>query len=338
MSSIAHRQTKSRYEDLELGLSFLIFKNISEAMPSNYINRNSLKVPSDIFLADPLFHEPSEIDILIGAEHFYNLLRAGQIKIKDQSAIFQETDLGWIFAGRYRNPSFPNMRSESNPISCNLIKLYDLPLLWELGEENSSKPHSAEEQLAEQHYVDTISRDSTGRYCVELPFNEKKELLGDSRNRAFQRFYALEKRFRNNPDLKRQYSENIDSYFKEGHISPINICDIPKPGYYLPHQAVVKEDSLTSNTRVVFDASSATSTGVSLNECLLTGPTIQEDLFSIIIRFRSHPIALTTDVQQMYRQIRVSTKDALYQRILWRDNPNDPIQIYVLNTVTFGTA
>lgn len=113
-------------------------------MPSLSINRNSIKVPNEIFLPDPLFYEPAEIDILIGAEYFYDLLCAGQIRIEGQSALFQETQLGWIFAGRCVSP-------RSNSIICNLIKYEQLPILLELEDESFVKPRSHEENAAECH-------------------------------------------------------------------------------------------------------------------------------------------------------------------------------------------
>lgn len=47
---------------------------------------------------------------------------------------------------------------------------------------------------------------------------------------------------------------------------------------------MLKESSSTTKLRVVFDASCKTSTGVSLNDKQLTGPTLQDDLFSIVGR------------------------------------------------------
>ncbi|XP_033229212.1 uncharacterized protein LOC117180807 [Belonocnema kinseyi] len=111
-----------------------------------------------------------------------------------------------------------------------------------------------------------------------------------------------------------------------------------RPGYYLLHHTVIKEDSLTTKTRVVFDGSAKTSTGVSLNDTFMIGPTIQDDLFSIVTRFRSHPVVITANIQQMYRQIRVTDNDRFYQKVLWRKNQDEPIKTYSLNTVTFGTA
>ena len=50
----------------------------------------------------------------------------------------------------------------------------------------------------------------------------------------------------------------------------------------------------------------------------MTGPTIQDDLFSLLVRFRSHACVFTADIAKMYRMIKVHPDDRKYQRILWR--------------------
>ena len=42
---------------------------------------------------------------------------------------------------------------------------------------------------------------------------------------------------------------------------------------------------MTTKTRVVFDASAKSTTDVSLNDILVVGRTIQQDILSIILRF-----------------------------------------------------
>ena len=91
------------------------------------------------------------------------------------------------------------MQSGHVQASCNLIKFQDLPILWELQAENPSKLHSKEEQACESHYVKNTTRDNTNRYVVKLPFNDKKDFLGNSLNTALQRCYALERKFDMNP-------------------------------------------------------------------------------------------------------------------------------------------
>lgn len=105
---------------------------------------------------------------------------------------------------------------------------------------------------------------------------------------------------------------------------------------YLPHHAVLKEDSTTTSLRVVWDGSFKTESGVSLNDCLMTGPVVQRELFEIIIGFRQHRFVVTGDIVKMYRQIWINPEHRNLQCILWRENSSQPMKIYQLNTVTFG--
>jgi hypothetical protein len=70
----------------------------------------------------------------------------------------------------------------------------------------------------------------------------------------------------------------------------------------------------------------------------MAGPTIQDSLFSILTRFRTHRYALTADIEKMYRQIWTDKSQRDLQRIFWRESRNHPLQIYRLKTVTYGTA
>lgn len=101
---------------------------------------------------------------------------------------------------------------------------------------------------------------------------------------------------------------------------------------------VVKKIDFVAKFRVVFDGSAKTANGVSLNDNLLSGPKLQQNLFSILVRFRSHRYVLSADISKMYRQILVDPVDRDFQRILWRDNQNKSIQIWKLKTVTYGTT
>ncbi|XP_055543704.1 uncharacterized protein LOC129729231 [Wyeomyia smithii] len=119
---------------------------------------------------------------------------------------------------------------------------------------------------------------------------------------------------------------------------PVSEVDIKDSEcFYLPHHAVVKAESTTTKLRVVFDASSASSTGMSLNDRLLAGPNVNQDLFSVFLRFRANKVAFAADVEKMYRQVLVHPLDRNFQRIVWRSNPEEPIKHYRLCTVTYGT-
>lgn len=105
---------------------------------------------------------------------------------------------------------------------------------------------------------------------------------------------------------------------------------------YLPHHCVIKESSESTKLRIIFDASSKTNSGISLNDLLHVGSTLQSNLNEIIMRFRCHNIALTGDLCKMYRQISLHPADREYQHILWRENTEEPVKQFRLNTVTYG--
>lgn len=75
-------------------------------------------------------------------------------------------------------------------------------------------------------------------------------------------------------------------YIELGHMrklkEPIND---KMPHFYKPHHCVIKQDSTTTKLRVVFDASSKTTSGVSLNDALMIGPVLQQESTSILLRF-----------------------------------------------------
>ncbi|XP_048524394.1 uncharacterized protein LOC125505175, partial [Dendroctonus ponderosae] len=129
----------------------------------------------------------------------------------------------------------------------------------------------------------------------------------------------------------------MENYEKFGHMTDIE-PNREAVEYYMPHHGVLRESSSTTKLRVVFNASSHTSTGISLNKLQMTGAKIQPDLFNIILRFRTKSIVISSDIKMMYRQILINKTDRKFQKILWRSGPDEPLKTYQLNTVTYGTT
>ncbi|XP_041986154.1 uncharacterized protein LOC121738266 [Aricia agestis] len=183
----------------------------------------------------------------------------------------------------------------------------------------------------------TTSRDSNGRYSVALPFKTDPASLGESRHIAERRFLSLERRLSVNPLVKREYDKIINEYIEKGYITIVNNNTLNSNQYYvIPHHAVVRGDKLTTKVRMVLNASMKTSSGISLNDILHTGRNLQSDLFRIILNFRLFPVAVSADIRQMFLQVTVKESFRQYQRILYRFNSNEPIQLYQFNRVTFG--
>ncbi|XP_053597348.1 uncharacterized protein LOC128668426 [Microplitis demolitor] len=160
---------------------------------------------------------------------------------------------------------------------------------------------------------------------VRLPFNNNVNKLGASYPSALRRFQSLEKRLVQDKEIRNEYTAFLQEYLDLGYMSLATKSNVVDSDFYLPHHAIVKKDSLTTNSRVVFDGFAKTTSRISLNDALMVGPKLQDDLFILLIRYRSHTIVLTADIEKMYRQIRVHPDDTKYQKILFRGNSSKPI-------------
>ncbi len=198
-----------------------------------------------------------------------------------------------------------------------------------------------EERLCKEHFVATFVQDITGRCELCLPYQRDVGLLGPSRDAAHIRFLQLERRLDMNPVIKARYVAFKKEYEKLGHMSVVpedQLELLPAAMYYLPHHAVMKEGSTTTKLRVVFDASAKSASVLALNDQLMIGPKLQDDLFGLVVRFCTHRVAISADIEKMYRQINVNHEDVNFQRILWRESSDLSIQDFQLNTITYGMA
>ena len=95
---------------------------------------------------------------------------------------------------------------------------------------------------------------------------------------------------------------------------------------FIPHHPIIRDYSQTMKLRVVFNASRPTCTNVSINDCFHVGPKLQNEICSILLRWRQHPYVLCADIARKF------------QCILWREALNEPVKIFELNTITYGMS
>lgn len=312
-----------------------ILPKITNLLPSTYININNINLPTDIKLADPSFHMPSVIDILVGAEVFWNILNNNSISLgKNQPKLF-ETKLGWLISGE--------VQQFKQPLVCNFlhtnIQKSELTRFWELDSISVENSLTPEQKACEYNFRLTTKRNKDGSFIVTMPLKSSPSILGDSYHKAKVRFLSLERKFAKEPEFKRRYIEFMQEYLQLGHMTE-NITSNPKPqiSYLLPHHGIIRENSVTTKLRVVFDASAISASGVSLNDLQMVGPTVQEDLFSILVRFRQNRYVVSADVEKMYRCIILDESQRSLQQIIFRFNEHEPLRTYTLNTLTYGTA
>lgn len=108
--------------------------------------------------------------------------------------------------------------------------------------------------------------------------------------------------------------------------------------WFIPHHGIYHPKK-PEKLRVMFD-SSAKYGGTSLNEHLLPGPDMINNLTGVLKRFRQHPIALMCDIEKMSHQFHVQEDDHNYLRFLWwkdRDTNTRP-QEYRMKVHLFGAV
>ncbi|XP_075210207.1 uncharacterized protein LOC142317532 [Lycorma delicatula] len=145
----------------------------------------------------------SDIDLLIGAEQFFNLLCDERIKPTGTALVFQNTVFGWILSGKIKANQVAGAA-----VCCNLSveERVDKQLqqFWKVEEihhtVNSSRSNAEIE--CENHFVRTVSHGADGKFVVSLPI-ETPEKLGNSRETAVCRLKALERRFNHNVELRK---------------------------------------------------------------------------------------------------------------------------------------
>ncbi|XP_011169928.2 uncharacterized protein LOC105202933 [Solenopsis invicta] len=326
----------SRFGTFSMDMSYIILPNIVENLPTIESRVADWDIPKNIKLADPQFYRSSKIDILLGTEKFWELLCIGQIKLGKNKPIIQKTLLGWVVSG-----TVDISNSDRNgQTSCNLSTMEILnqtvQKFWEIEGFQNDKKLTSEEKYCEELFNSSYKRQTDGRFIVKYK-KEVLPLLNDSREIALKRFLSLERKLSKQPTFKEEYVAFMREYQQLGHMTRVNTNKENKFRVFLPHHAVIKETSTTTKTRVVFDASSQSSQGRSLNDAMYKGPVLQSDLFSLIIQFRCFKYVLCADIEKMYRQILISDEQRALHSILWREDPKEEIQEFELNTVTYGT-
>ncbi|GFV45959.1 uncharacterized protein TNCV_1977951 [Trichonephila clavipes] len=183
--------------------------------------------------------------------------------------------------------------------------------------ELESLPDDSKEITKSKRKFTVRNIDKTGKFIVRLPIKENAEtLLGYSKENAVKRLNGIWEKLNKNNRMGTLYKEFMSEYELLGHMEEIKNEALDKINYYIPHHSVYKPEKASTPLRVVFDASAKTTSGFTLNSILLNGGIIQQDLFSIVSRFRKHEYAFRGDIKKMYRQILVDPNQRDLQRIM----------------------
>ena len=137
-----------------------------------------------------------------------------------------------------------------------------------------------------------------------------------------------------------EYDKIIQDQPKEGIVERVSDETQRERECYLPHKALIRETAQSTKMRIVFDASSkANQGGPSLNDCLETGPPLQNFRWSVLVRNRLKPVALCGDIKKAFLQVRIREADRDALRFHWiRDKNSSQVETLRFMRALFGLA
>ncbi|XP_063391759.1 uncharacterized protein LOC134677258 [Cydia fagiglandana] len=311
--------------------NIVIQANCVEHISRGYIPNVKMKnLPESYTLADD-GSLSGPVQILVGNEYYCNITYEKKVQL-DSNLFLIDSALGWIISGRAE----PQLRDESYVVTytqtCIETKLHqpdpplcngDIKSLWELECIGiSDSPRATREEEAIKYFNDTTLK-LNNRYTVSWPWITYPPDLPNNFGMAFGRLSSLLKRM--DQDTLVAYSDTFKQQLDKGIIEvvPSSRTSTGNVVHYLPFHGVRHRGK---PMRIVYDASSKSSKDTkSLNECLYRGPLMLEDLTGLLIKFRTHRIGLTSDIEKAFLQMALHEKDRDVTRFLWLKDTSKPV-------------
>ena len=190
--------------------------------------------------------------------------------------------------------------------------------------------------------LDKLERETvllSGRYQVPMLWKNRSVVLPNNISVAKRRFALLVKRLKADPLLHEKFKAVIDGYLKKGYarkMSSVEAAKVSHKTWYLPTHPVTTPNK-PGKVRVVSDAA-AKFHNISLNDCLVSGPDLMNHLVGVIMRFRIGPIAICSDVEEMFLRVLTTKEDSDSLRFLWKDDlfSDDSPDSYQMMVHIFG--
>ncbi|XP_053686085.1 uncharacterized protein LOC128735625 [Sabethes cyaneus] len=142
------------------------------------------------------------------------------------------------------------------------------------------------------------------------------------------------------PELRKNLQNQLVDYQRKGYAHRASEAELADADirrvWYLPLGAVTNPRK-PGKVRMIWDARAAVN-GISLNSVLLKGPDQLTSLPGVLVRFRQFKVAVSADIKEMFHQVYIRKEDRHSQRFLWRSEPSNAPDVYLMDVMTFGST
>lgn len=321
--------------------------NNREEIPSPHVAKHFTHL-ADIEECIPELLDNVEVEILIGRDLIDAHVVQDQREGTPGMPYAQKLPLGWVIIGPVClgalhipdkitvNKTFILENGRPSMLRPCENKLVIKDNIFMKTEHDEKVSPSIEDKIFLELMDKGFQKNSDGRWEAPLPFRTERQRLPNNKSQAVNRALSLDRSLKHNPIKKEHVTAFMNKIFEKGHVEEAPPVPDTKEQWYLPMFGVYhpqKRDSI----RMVFD-SSAKFNNMSLNEILLKGPDITNNLQGILLRFRRERVAVTGDVEQMFHNFKVKTDHRDYLKFLWHpENDLDlPLKEYRMTVHVFG--
>ena len=286
-----------------------------------------------------------EAGLLIGFNCPQALVPREVIYGKDDEPFAVRMDLGWSIVGN----SCPAAHNFNVISFCHHTSVKESPLITPIDalkalerdfqDTDTSDKTMSQEDIKFLEIMDAgIRKTENGHYEMPLPFKSQTvpPSLPDNHSMAVSRLNYLKRKFERNQNYHSEYLLFMNDIITQGYAERITERE-EGDHWYIPHHGVYH--SKKQKLRVVFDCS-AKFKGQCLNDNLLVGPDLTNNLNGVLIRFRQHPIAVICDIEKMFYQFYIRQEHRNFLCFLWwedGDTSKDAV-VYRMNVHLFGAA
>ena len=188
-------------ENKAFNFKAVVMPKLTDLLPTEQINIKSCIQINTVKLADPSFNTPKQVDIILGSDILEEIIL--DVKRQESNGLhLRNTVFRWTVSGQ------PPEKLERAQTAIVVLKTnIDLRSFWETAEIPMYKQLSPEEQIFEQHFTQTTTRDRDGRFVVKLCCDKAEKQL-----------FSLERRVEKDPASKKQYRDFIKEFLDTKHL------------------------------------------------------------------------------------------------------------------------
>lgn len=290
-------------------------------------------------------NETLEVGLLIGLNCPRAIKPLKVVPGKEDDPYAKKTALGWGVIGNVRPLTSEDAETRSD-IACNRIvtcevqgkskrKMCHFAFQTQVKEMISAsyvsrmfaldfnerqaeeKPLSVEDRRFLKIMREGIHQLEDGHYEMPLPLKSENVELPNSKDLVLSRLLKLRRRLTSDEQFRKDYSSFMQDIISSGYAERVPVEELStksKQVWYIPHHGVYHKKE-PGKIRVVFDCS-AVCDGQSLNQQLLQGPDLTNNLTGVLCRFRQERIAFMCDIQAMFHQVKVDVEHRNLLRFL----------------------